>query len=265
MSLLQLVRLPFSTVPFRLLHVAQSTMFLIQFKIIKLNTLLIFTILLTSNAFAEPLRITTITNSQYVPVGVEIITEAYRRIGLEIKIVAMPASAALEHANRGLSDAELFRIDNINLKYKNLIKIPVVVNSLEGNAVVKDKNIKISQWQDLSNYRFGIRKGVRYMEMATKDMNKEVVQDNKQLLKMLLADRVDIIILSRLNAIIHLREPEYKDFIIIEPSLTTLNLFHYVNKKNKHLVEPLTKALMELEEEGFIKKVRADFIESLQH
>ncbi len=37
-------------------------------------------------------------------------------------------------------------------------------------------------------------------------------------------------------------------------------MYHYLNKKNKHLVPKLTSVLQDMEKEGLIKKIKDDYI-----
>ena len=55
-----------------------------------------------------------------------IATEAFRRAGLELRLVKLPAERALLLANNGIEDGDLTRIPGLETQYPNLIRVPQV-------------------------------------------------------------------------------------------------------------------------------------------
>ena len=79
----------------------------------------------------------------------EIIRQAYAALGIAISYKTFPAERALQMSNRGLSDGELVRIEGIEGKYPNLIRIPVSHVTAEQMAFATDASLKIDGWQSL--------------------------------------------------------------------------------------------------------------------
>ena len=83
-------------------------------------------------ALAHPVpateRITLVTplNTVDTVISEVIVREAYRRIGVEVEIQKYPAERALRLADQGVADGEVQRIDGIDKRYTNLIKVPAV-------------------------------------------------------------------------------------------------------------------------------------------
>jgi polar amino acid transport system substrate-binding protein len=57
-------------------------------------------------------------------------TEAFRRIGVTVKTVKLPAERGLINANQGIHDGEMLRVGGLEKIYPNLIMVPEVSNVL---------------------------------------------------------------------------------------------------------------------------------------
>ena len=99
----------------------------------------------------EPLVVTVVTKGSFTDAGKRIIEEAYRRIGVPIVFENLPGERALINTNDGKTDAELFRIDNINQRNPNLIKVPVSYIPNEVSAFSK-LDIEIDCWESIKDY-----------------------------------------------------------------------------------------------------------------
>jgi polar amino acid transport system substrate-binding protein len=192
-----------------------------------------------------------------------VLKEAYARLGIKINVRRYPGDRSLRYSNRGDTDGELFRIDNINFKYQNLVKVSVPVNEMEAVAYSKRDDIKASGWSSLLPYKVGIRKGVKFSEYGTKLMKPYVVNLNQQLVSILLKGKVDLIVLSRGNGLEMIKKFKSPEIKAIEPPIQKYSLFHYLHKKNSYLVPGLEKVLGEMEAEGFIKNLRKSVLEKV--
>ncbi|WP_417453205.1 substrate-binding periplasmic protein [Kiloniella sp.] len=225
---------------------------------------LLFLLWPTSILAQEPLAFTGIENSSYATISKQVMKEAYRRLGLDVKFTDLPAARSLAVANSGRVDGELYRIKDIHLKYKNLIMVPVPIGIMEGVAITTNSEISLQEWESLAPYRVCIRNGVKFAEAGTKNMKVDVSNSNEHLFYNLGLNRCDVIILARLTSIklaqdfeTEMERPVYYHVIQTYP------LFHYLHKKNKPLVLKLTKTLENMQIDGTIAKIRASYIEGI--
>jgi len=193
-------------------------------------------------------------------ISARVITEAYKRLDLPVQIIKLPSDRSLTMANKGEVDGVVSRIQEIENTYQNLIRVPVVVNVIE--AVVFTKNLKITTagWETLKPYTIGIKRGTKFAEIGTKGMNVISVDTNNQLFLMLDTGRVDAIVTARMAGIVVLNELKLKNIYALEPPLETKNLYHYLHKKNGHVISELISVLQSMETEGQIKKIRTQAI-----
>jgi polar amino acid transport system substrate-binding protein len=89
-----------------------------------------------------------------------------------------------------------------------------------------------------------------------KGTNSDTVETLEQLFMKLENGRNDVIIETRLSGLQTIKELGLKDIAMLEPSIVKSQLFHCLNVKNKHFVEPLTKVLQKMEKDGTIQAIQ---------
>lgn len=176
----------------------------------------------------------------------ELITLAYQRIGVSISVIHTPAERSLRLANKGLVDAEMYRVSGIDKEYQNLIRVPVALKTIEIVAVTNNKAINIKQWRDLTPYKIGILRGIKTLEKNTKGMSVTAVSHIPQLFNLLNKGRVDILLSERFYALEQLQKNPLGQAFILNPALETRALYHYIHKKHSPLLAPITEALIEV-------------------
>ncbi len=159
-------------------------------------------------------------------------------------------------ANAGTYDAEVARVIGLEEKFPNLIRIPVAIYQIEGVAITKNKDIPINGWESLSPYKIGVLRGVQFAEEGTKNLNRERSNSLESLFRKLNAGRVDVVVEAKLNGVITIKRLMLHDSVrILQPPLVTIELFHYVHKKNEHLVPKLTQTLRKMRQNGLLDEL----------
>lgn len=184
------------------------------------------------------------------------LTSAYKKLNYDIKFLTLPSKRSLKEANTGNVDGEMLRAIGVEKRYPNLIRIPIVICSVE-SVLLANKAVKISSLADLKNYRIGITTGYVDQENIARKYNLNVMRAAKDeiLQIMLLRDRVDIIFSTEQKA--HTLLKKYKDSEKYNiHKVKTLNrkidLYHYIHKKHQALLSELTRELNILIKNGLI-------------
>ncbi|OMH29103.1 ABC transporter substrate-binding protein [Motiliproteus sp. MSK22-1] len=208
--------------------------------------------------------ISAIEKSSYATISERVLRIAYNRMGIEMTVIDLPAERAIHDANAGVVDGELYRIKDVHLKYKNLIMIPVPIGIMEGIAITKNKSLNLTKWDDLKDHRVCIRNGVKFSEAGTRNFSVRSVNSNYQLFGMLTKNRCDVIIIAHLTSIPLTVDFSKKEKIkLYKHILQVYPLYHYLHKKNSHLVPKLVEVLKKMEDEGVIADVRAQYISEI--
>ncbi len=185
-----------------------------------------------------------------------ILSEAYKRIGLQITVQKFPAKRALLMANDGRTDGELIRIVGTEKQCPNLIMIPVPVIFFKGVVFTKNADFPVKGWDSLSPYKIGIVRGIQFSDAPTRQMKHYDFNLIEELFESLNRGIIDVALYARLDGLV-LIEKHFKGsgMKVLEPPLAELPLYNYLHKKHKSLVPKITSVLQEMEKEGTIQKI----------
>lgn len=204
----------------------------------------------------DRLTFTAIKGSSYTKYATEVMTEAYRRVGIEIEITPLPGTRALVTANNGDdADGELFRISGVEREYSNLLPIKIPLSLSYWQVYTIDKDFVVDGWLSLKPYVIGVRNGIATTEYGTEGMNTIKVNSNEQLFELLEKGRVDVIVLSKNNATKVLSNNPDIEVTLLDNPVEILPVYHYLHKKNSELVPLLTAVLDDMERDGTIEAI----------
>jgi len=203
------------------------------------------------------------TNNVVQIVAAKILTKAYSRTEVKIKPVFMPLAESLDRSNKGETDGELARVRAITKLYPNLMPVPVVIGRVEAIAFSKNTSLDIKNWNDLDGHKFTIVKGSKFIEAATKKLQKDHVDSFEEAFAKLAKDETEIIVIPQKAAVRLILQKEYKDIKPVSSSLQTLSLYHFVHKKNAHLIPIITPVLLKMQKSGEIKYITNAYLRSI--
>jgi hypothetical protein len=229
-----------------------------------LNRILIFIFFCFSvNLNANEIVVAGIRGSINSEISYLVLKEAYESLGFKLSWRPYTGEDSLKISNDGQIDGELFRIDNIHRRYTNLVKIPTSINSLQAVVYSHDENFVVNGWQSIRKSNVGIQNGIKFSELATKDMNTFKAETTKQLFKTLDSKRVDVAIVSRVNGLETFKDNKDLKIYELRPFIQEYELFHYLHKKNQNLVSKLNTALLKMRSRGRITEIRERYLEKL--
>ncbi|MBL7004300.1 MAG: hypothetical protein ISR69_09770 [Gammaproteobacteria bacterium] len=175
--------------------------------------------------------------------AIKFMTKVYNELGHTLTILEYPQGRALIESNAGLVDAELFRVEGIDKQYKNLIQVPGAISFSRILAYVKkDSHLTPKNWTDLKGLRVGYVIGAKIVERKLKGIRSVGVHRPEQLFDMLKRGRLDVAVYTATTAKIH------DDIIPINTPLLKVPVYHYIHKKNKHLLILLRDSIQQLNE-----------------
>lgn len=211
-------------------------------------------------AQANGIVVSTLAETSPVTEAAEkVMTEAYRRLGMTLQVKPLPGDRALQSANDGLVDGELYRGGDVALTFTNLVKIPVVISTVDFVVFAKDKTLPVRAWKDLAPYTVGYKRGIKAIESNLPKATKaEPVAATEQAFKKLETGRNDAVVAVRLTGLLALNELGMKQITVLDPPLLSLKLFHFLHVKNQALADRLTVTLQQMEKEGVIKNIQKE-------
>lgn len=193
-----------------------------------------------------------------------IATEAFRRAGLKLKLIKVPAERALLNANAGIDDGDLTRIKGLEKIYPNLVMVPEKLMDWEFVAFskVRDENI---DWAKIKQKTVGHITGWKIYEHILQGAPHVVsVSDAKQLFVLLEQDRLDIALYAQWMGQQKLREMGLDNIHQLNPVLERREMYIYLNRSHEKYVEKIAAALRALKKEGFYDREKDRALSTLK-
>lgn len=215
--------------------------------------------LVLNNPTASPL-----TNDEKTGFLDIIVGEAFRRSGLELQLIKLPAERGLKNANEGIDDGDLSRISGLEQFYPNLIRVPENIFEMNFVAFAHKTGIEIKAWRNLKSHIVGLITGWKIFEKNV-PIGTDVVyaDDSVQLFDMLEKGRIEIALYSRLLGLDIIQRRQLTGVTDLSPPLASKEMFIYLHKSHMDSVPRIAKALAELKSEGIydeeLKKIEARY------
>ena len=186
----------------------------------------------------------------------EVLKEAYKRIGYDVQFSLLPAKRSLHEANLGKSDGEIARIDGTEKDFPNLIAVSTPVIDFQGMVYTKSVTREIRNWSDLKGLKIGVIRGIRYSTIETKGMDPFFAEDMTHLFRLLMDGRIEVAVAGlRAGTIEIQRNFRNSDIHTVGQPLYLASMHHFVHKKNKDLVERLNHVLANMAARGEIDSI----------
>lgn len=190
--------------------------------------------------------------------------EAFRRIGLTLKTVQLPAERGLLSANNGIEDGEMSRIAGLEKTYTHLIQVPEEIMDWDFVAFSKPSTPAIKGWRDLQHYSVAYVNGWKILERyVPPEADTIKVNTPEQLFTMLINNHTDLIIYERWAGLLYAKKFGLNDLSINYPPLAVKKMFIYLNRKHRELVPKLAAALKQLKQDGTYHKLYVSILHPL--
>jgi ABC-type amino acid transport substrate-binding protein len=207
-------------------------------------------------ASAEVVNLSMQEKSPLVAIAGQVLTEVYKKAGLELKLQTYPAARASAVALSGEVDGEVSRGLDYIAKNPTLIKVEPAYFYGQYQAVAKaDKGIKITSRDDLKKYKIAVVRGNTIYEKLTEGISGvQMVNTTEQLYQMLEGDRIDVILDNTLSTPVQLKAIGSKN---IKPvgDLGKIELFTLLHPSKKDLAPKIGAAIKALKDSGELDKL----------
>lgn len=180
---------------------------------------------------------------------------AFKRIGIRLETVKLPAERGLKNVNAGREDGEMSRIAGLEKKYPNMIRVPETIMDWEFHAF-SNREIKLADWTSLKPYEVAFINGWKILEAnIPEETHITKVKNSEQLFNLLMNKRTDLIIYERWGGLLIIKDRKLSDTKIVQPPLAVRKMYIYLHKKHKELVPKLAQALKQLKTDGTYQKI----------
>ena len=185
-----------------------------------------------------------------------IVGEAFRRAGLRLKLVKLPAERGMINANAGIEDGDFSRIAGLGKIYPNLIRVPEKLTNWYFVAFTRRAPLSNASWAALAPLSVGHIKGWKIFEQHLMPATQITTVDTpEQLFTMLDKNRIDVALYERWMGYALLKEMHIQGVHVVEPPLSVREMFIYLNRRYADKVPAITAALRAIKAEGMYTRV----------
>ncbi len=195
-------------------------------------------------------------NTAISDISEQIVIRVYEKIGLKVEIVHVPLERQLSMANVGSFDGTGARQSGLEKAYPNLVMVPTPLIASEPMMVfTKDKTFEVKGWESVRPYKIGTIFGFKATGYAPEGLDVETASTIEQAFQKLDAGRTDVVIAAHTTGLAGLHKTGLKSIRMLQPPITTLSLYAYLNKKNSELLPKLDQAIKSLTASGEIQGI----------
>lgn len=191
--------------------------------------------------------------------------EAFRRSGLKLETVMLPAERGLINVNLGIEDGEMSRIAGLEKIYPNLIRVPETIMDWEFYAFSELKIDLNGGWSDLANYSVAFINGWKILERNV-PVETEItkVKNPEQLFYLLARKRTQVVIYERWAGLRQIQQTQLKTVRLIQPALSKRKMYMYLHKKHRVLAIKIAEALESMKRDGTYDKLVEQILKPLK-
>lgn len=172
----------------------------------------------------------------------EFLTPIYKKLGIELDTIGLPAKRSLTLSNDGDLDGELLRAEHIEKDYSNLVAVPITLYQLNTYAYIIEKEDNKKTIKDLIGTSIAVHRGIQWEENFAKQFPSDIVWvgSTKRKFKLLTVGKVNYVVSDKQRADKIIKEyfPKIKIKRVL-PILKQINLIHYLNKKHASIIPAL--------------------------
>ena len=206
---------------------------------------------------AKPLHFSTLLDiDPATNIAEQVVTEAYRRMGMAIVVDKLPGERSLRSANTGDTDGELYRKLGMDRDYPNLVIVPVPLLTYEIVIFTLGTDFVVHGWESLRPFTIGFVKSIKIVEQNTQGMHVEVAATLRQAFLKMTLGRSDVVVANRASGVAAIKELNLQEVKMLSPPLATFPVFHYLNKKHADLVPKLTGILQQMQKDKTIENIQ---------
>lgn len=193
-----------------------------------------------------------------------VVGEAFRRAGVKLKLIKLPAERALRNVNAGIDDGDLSRIAGLEAEYPNLVRVPEKLMDWEFAAFSRNPALP-ARWDTLRGLPVGHIRGWKIYERELAGAPYVVTaEDPAQLFHQLQLGRIDVALYARWQGLDLLQREGISDVHMLEPVLARREMFLYLHKRHAARVPQIAAALRAIKAEGMYARLYREKVLSLQ-
>ncbi len=207
----------------------------------------------------ESIRLARFPHSGYQYIASRILSEVYRRVGLNVKFESMTPRRATTEALAGRLDGEVSRILSYAEAAPGMVRVAPAFAYFTMAGFAR-RNLDIDKSGDLRKYRVGIIRGVQAaIELAAEAKAVEQAANSENLMQMLQAGRFDLAVDVDINGAAVAARLGYTEVRQVGAWLKTEG-YHYLAPHRAALERDLSAVISKMKQSVELERLRASLL-----
>jgi polar amino acid transport system substrate-binding protein len=220
-----------------------------------MKAILALLLLLARSALAHELQLSVIANNATHREAWHIAQEAMRRAGIAVVAREVPAERALVSAKSGVTDGDVARFEAVGRLYPELVRVPEPSLYYQAYAYAYRRFDVSAGWDSLRGRTICLRRGIKLYEMRTAGMSRQVLDDERSLLRMLRSGGCEVALLEDNNPDVRAAMAASPPLYRLTPQLEGAPLYIYLHKRHAALVPRIAQALRQMRADGTLQRM----------
>ena len=203
-------------------------------------------------------------NSRLYKVSDAVLSEAFKRLGYEFRLLTYPAKRGPVEVNAGRVDGEAHRIHGFNngRRYPNLVRVDESIQAIDQSVFARSKSIRVNGWESLGNYEIIYLAGIKVVEVG---MDRAGIPQNRRIpvykidraFELLAGGRGDLTVVSASTGRATMEKLGISSEAIhlLSPPLVVIDLYSYMHKRHSGLAMALGTVLKKMKGMGRHKQL----------
>jgi polar amino acid transport system substrate-binding protein len=198
--------------------------------------------------------------------GGELLVAIYKRLGISVEFIDMPAKRSLIESSEGRVDGEVQRILAVQEQYPTLVAVQPSFNSIEPSAFVRSgTSLRVDGWKSIASHSVGIVRGVGSSERGTQGMpTVQPVTTMENLMQSLEAGRFEVAVNDRFSGLLVIRKLGLEGKVQpLDPPLEHIPLHHFLHERHRELVPKVGQVVRSMQTSGELDRLRHQVMDSM--
>lgn len=185
-----------------------------------------------------------------------IVAEAFRRIGVPVKLVMLPSERCLQNVNQGIDDGNYVRVAGLQKLYPNLVMVAEPVSEFVFTAYTRQPELKITGWADLRQRQVVIVTGWKVAERHLAGAPRlTTARDEEALFALLNKGHAEVVVAGLYAGREIIRARGYQGIRALSPPLAVEPMHLYLNARHAALAPKLSEALRAMRRDGTLARL----------
>jgi ABC-type amino acid transport substrate-binding protein len=216
-------------------------------------------------AAPAPLRIIMSSSSPLAWISSRILAAVYARVGMSFRATPIPLMRAAMEIVAGNADGELARVATYFKDKPYLLRVePAFVSDDALAYSLSRRSLQLRGSEDLLRYSVGYQRGQAFArDLTERHQQVTLAQATPQLLRMLQAERVDVVLLHRMNGQYFVDKMGLRGIVEASASLGRDDFYHALSEHHRALVEPLAGTIRSMKASGELARLTMQAVTEL--